>query len=214
MRPPISQLLDKTPWQGLLLDGLTLLFAWVAWEPAVQAVTPLLPWLFWLIPPMHMLGVWCGLTFGEREAPPKGWLWDALLTLKGLALVLAIGGFLWLFVPAAAIQNQTGHFPGSFVLQFFVMLFGGILVFGLRMEADQPMSKELSFLGVGSYLLFTELMLAACAESGVPGPMAAFALAMAYFPMRYALAMRPPFSLWELATASLAFISIVREFFI
>lgn len=215
MRPPIAQLLGKVPWEGFLLDGVSILLALVLWEPAVQALTPHLSWLFWLIAPLHILGVWAGLSFGHGEPPPSGGLWEKLRFFQVPATVLALGGFLWMFVPALTIEAQTGHFPRSFGLQFLLMLFGGILVFGTRLECDEPPPRLPAFLGVAAYLLYTELVFAACAETGaVSGGMAALALGMAYLPMRYCLAMRPPYSLWELFTAVLAFGLIVRDFFI
>ena len=196
---------------GLILLGLNQawLNAWVADHAmAVYAVMGLLQVValgcaFWGV------GTWL-------KGFPEHGLWRQVAGAYGLVLVLAVGGFAWLGLPALVMDTNAAWRASS--LQAFVVVFGSVLALGVlgerASEWPPPLrQRALTVLGIFIYLTVARSLLLFVARSGaVPGGVVLAATGLSYLPVRLILVLRPPWSLIEVATALGAYGMLMAEF--
>jgi hypothetical protein len=207
--------LKKFPFENILLDVVLTILAFLL-PDAVGFLTENLSIAIWFVAPLQLLALVCafqGRAAGLDELRESK-IRDGLKGFYTLNLILALGGFLWFFLIAAAVETQTGGYPyWAFRFAFFTVLFGGILAYGISLGNERDATRFLSVrlttaLVVFVYLYFTETLLqAAAAINHLPFFMIALVTLISYLPVRLALAFRPPFSYWDFFSA-LAFFGV------
>ncbi|MBI4630900.1 MAG: hypothetical protein HY740_04140 [Chloroflexi bacterium] len=207
--------IQRFPYEGIALDLIMIAFTQI--QPPLQMwVAQNLLWAFWLTGAVQCVGLACALRGqGSWDEEPRG-VMKFVVQFAPLFWILAAGGFMWLFLPALAIDTQIGWL--TFTVQFFIVLFGGVLAVGLSMESSgEPLTfkrRVLTALGTLIYLAFSEAVIAACAATGNVGAGEAFfALFISYLPIRMTLAIRPPWSFSEVVSAVAAFMYVAAYFF-
>jgi len=203
-------LIRKFPFENILLDAALLAAAFLL--PDINPyVAGNLTLAFWLAAPVQVIALFCA--FWNRDEFAKGrplpnWLSAAHI----LACVLAVGGFVWLYLVAFAVEKQAGVFPyWGFRFAFVIALFGGIIAYmtGRRMsdETDLPVwGRYLLVVPVFIYLCFTESLLEVSLAISTPGTLTVIVAAcISYLPVRLTLAFQPPFSYWDLTSAFVCF---------
>jgi len=207
--------IQRFPFEGVALD-LTMI-AFVQIQPSLQMwVAQNLLWAFWLTGGVQCVGLACALRGqGAWDEEPRG-VMKYVVQIAPLFWILAAGGFMWLFLPALAIDTPFAW--TTFTAQFFIALFGGVLVVGLSMGMGEESltfkRRVLTALGTLFYLAFSDAVIAACAASGKVGVGGALvALLISYLPIRMTLAIRPPWSFLEVVSAAAAFVYVADYFF-
>jgi len=207
--------IQRFPFEGVVLD--LIMIAFVQIQPSLQLwVAQNLIWAFWLTGAVQCVGLACALRGqGAWDEEPRG-VMKYVVQLAPLFWILAAGGFMWLFLPALAIDTPLAW--TTFTVQFFIVLFGGVLAVGLSMESGgEPLTfkrRILTAFGTLFYLAFSEAVIAACAATGKVGVGGALvALFISYLPIRMTLAIRPPWSLMEAVSAAVAFLYVAAYFF-
>ena len=204
--------LKRLPYENILLD-ISLVVVAFALPSSTNLISGNLTAAFWIAAPFQVLALFCA--FFGRDGDGQGprspdWLSIAYV----VNAIFAVGSFLWLFLVAFAVERQTGEFPyWGFRLAFLVALFGGILVFGLRlgMPDGDPVSLKVRYLMVAVifvFLTFTESLLEASINISSPGKLTVIvATCISYLPVRLAFAFQPPFSYWDLISAIVCFLA-------
>ena len=205
------------PIEGILLDLALLSLGF--WHSALAGWTAVNYRLaFGLIGPLQAVVVGFALyTVMQQPAVPErqSRLWETIQILMAFMGILAVGGFMWLYVPALALENAGGWV--LFMLNFFVVLFGSLLVYA-ALESNRP-AYTLRFRGATAvpiyfYLVMSEtLTITAVADYGIGKPAAFIGILLAYLPIRLILIWRPPHSLFELGSAAFAFFAFLNRFF-
>ena len=138
-------------------------------------------------------------------------------SIMGLIFVLAAGGFLWIFLPAVAMETPTMWTIAT--INIFVALFGGILGFVLPSEhGDNPklktFNKVIGLFIPAIYLSVTEILIYISAHTGNVDPgMAILAISISYLPIRFLMMIKPPNSIFELITATSVFSYFIYSLF-
>ncbi len=204
--------LKRFPFENILLDISLVAVAFLL-PDARDLVSQNLTTAFWLAAPFQVLALFCAY-FGRDGQSPGRRLPDWLSMAYMLNTILAVGSFLWLFLVAFAVEKQTGGFPyWGFRFAFFVALFGGILVFGIRLGMSDGgelslKARCLFVLVIFFFLTFTESLLEASIGISRPGIVTiVVAVCISYLPVRLALAFQPPFSYWDLTSAIVCFLA-------
>ncbi len=207
--------IQRFPFEGIVLDLIMVAFMQI--QPSLQMwVAQNLMLAFWLTGIVQCVGLVCALRGqGAWDEEPRG-VMKYVVQVAPLFWILAAGGFMWLFLPALAIDTGAGWL--TFTVQFFIVLFGGVLAVGLSMDSGERSltfkTRVLTALGTLIYLTFSEAVIAACAATGKVGAGGALiALFISYFPIRMTLAIRPPWSFLEVVSAAAAFIYSAAYFF-
>jgi len=198
------------PIENILLD--LLLVSAALWLPPANVFwTQHLTEALWIAAPLQVIALFCAFYGGRRTSGGRtlpAWF----LSIYFLNAILAVGGFIWLFLIASAIEKQTGGFPnGGVRFAFLTAVFGGLSAFGAA--ASRTASGEVSVarrhllaLGVFMYLRFTESVLGVSVGIANPGAATVVgATIISYLPVRLVLAFQPPFSYWDLASAIVCF---------
>lgn len=209
----------RFPWEDLLLDLLLILLVWTALDRVTGWMGDHL-FVAWLAAgPLHWLAMAAALA-GRRGAfasdSPKGLSpgGEKAAGLMGLALVLGMAGGLWLILPRTAAAAQR---PLSGLWNFFEIgvVMGTLFIFGLFLERPEFVSGRLpqgavrvgTAVLIGGYLFYSEALITTTMQltngEALWGGLAI--LALVFLPFRMMLLLRPPFSLWEMGTAVLAF---------
>lgn len=210
----------RFPWEDLLLDLLLVLLVWTALDEAVRWMGDHL-FIAWLAAgPLHWLAMAAALAgrrgpFGwDRGERPLSSGEEKATGLMGLVMVLGMAGGLWLIWPRMAVEAQR-PLSGWWNVYEIGVVFGTIFIFGLFLERPQLVPARLSHDAVrlgtaalmGGYLFYSEALIATTVQltngEALWGGLAI--LAMVFLPFRMMLLLRPPFSLWEMGTAVLAF---------
>jgi hypothetical protein len=151
--------LRRFPAEGVLLDAGLLLSLW---STAVSTWT-----INNYVTAFAIIGVLQALTVGPAIAglmsnppgPPEtaaDRLLEALSPVAVLMGILAAGGFMWLFIPAIAVG--TGPIWGVFMVNFFVVLFGSLLLFGVFSESkDNPLYKPVAGKNLSKIVQITQI---------------------------------------------------------
>lgn len=204
--------LKRFHFENILLDISLVAVAFLL-PDARDLVSQNLTTAFWLAAPFQVLALFCAY-FGRDGQSPGRRLPDWLSMAYMLNTILAVGSFLWLFLVAFAVEKQTGGFPyWGFRFAFFVALFGGILVFGIRLGMSDGgelslKARYLFVLVIFFFLTFTESLLEASIGISRPGIVTiVVAVCISYLPVRLALAFQPPFSYWDLTSAIVCFLA-------
>lgn len=204
--------LKRFPFENILLDISLVAVAFLL-PDARDLVSQNLTTAFWLAAPFQVLALFCAY-FGRDGQSPGRRLPDWLSMAYMLNTILAVGSFLWLFLVAFAVEKQTGGFPyWGFRFAFFVALFGGIFVFGIRLGMSDGgelslKARCLFVLVIFFFLTFTESLLEASIGISRPGIVTiVVAVCISYLPVRLALAFQPPFSYWDLTSAIVCFLA-------
>jgi hypothetical protein len=207
--------IQRFPFEGVALDLIMVAFMQI--QPALQMwVAQNLFLAFWLTGAAQCVGLACALRGqGSWDEEPRG-VMKFVVQFAPLFWILAAGGFMWLFLPALAIDTQAGWL--TFTVQFFIVLFGGVLAVGLSIESGGESltfkRRVLTALGTLIYLVFSESVIAASAATGNVGAGEAFfALFISYLPIRMTLAIRPPWNFAEVVSAVGAFLYVAAYFF-
>ena len=126
---------------------------------------------------------------------------DLFIGVYVLSMILTFVSFMWFYLPAMAIKEKTGVFPIAFMFNFFVSLFGGLLTYFIPEEhlkknyAENFEVRFLSAFGIFIYLFFTEHLLQVSVNIvNPPVSLTLMVMMIAYFPIRFWLAVREPFS--------------------
>ncbi len=173
---------------------------------------------FVAVGPLQVMGLTCAM-WGVQHGPgqfPEGRIWRFFSNLYGLILVLGVGSFMWLFLPAAAIDTKEGWNVFSFV--FLTVLFGSLLGYGLILGVNPPSPlpfrhRVVTALGVFAFLAVSNSLLGFAAGTGKQaGGLFLVAGGLSYLPFRLLLVLRPPWSLLELGTALGTFGFLVARF--
>ena len=201
--------IKKFPAENILLDVSLLIVAFLL-PSANWLLSHHLTAAFWIAAPVQVLALFCA--FYGRNAGGGRQLPDWLSSIYVVNIIFAVGGFLWLFFVAFAVDKQTGGFPyWGFRFGFFVALFGGIFAFGMGSQMsggqDLPITTRLLLvLAIFVYLSFTESLLEVSIGISNPGIFTIILITfMSYLPVRLALAFQPPFSYWDLGSAIVCF---------
>ena len=201
--------IKRFPAENILLDVSLLIVAFLL-PSANWLLSQHLTAAFWIAAPMQVIALFCA--FYGRNSGRGRKLPDWLSSIYIVNTIFAVGGFLWLFFVAFAVEKQTGGFPNwGFRFGFFVALFGGIFAFGAgsQMSGDGETSiatRVLLVLAVLIYLSFTESLLEISIGISNPGIFTIILVTfISYLPVRLALAFQPPFSYWDLTSAILCF---------
>ena len=198
------------PAENILLDVSLVIVAFLL-PSANWLLSQYLTAAFWIAAPVQVLALFCAF-YGGNGGRGGRKLPDWLSSIYIVNIIFAVGGFLWLFFVAFAVEKQTGGFPNwGFRFGFFVALFGGIFAFGMGslMGGDGEISittRLLLVLAVLIYLCFTESLLEISIRISHPGIFTIILITfMSYLPVRLALAFQPPFSYWDLTSAIVCF---------
>ena len=199
----------RFPAENILLDVSLLIVAFLL-PSANWLLSRYLTAAFWIAAPLQVVALFCAFYGGAGRGGRK--LPDWLSSIYIVNIIFAVGGFLWLFFVAFAVEKQTGGFPNwGFRFCFFVALFGGIFAFGMgsQMGGDGEMpitTRALLVLAILIYLSFTESLLEVSIGISKPGILTIILITfISYLPVRLALAFQPPFSYWDLTSAVVSF---------
>lgn len=210
----------RFPLEDVLLDLLLIVLVWTALDETIHWMGDHL-FVAWLgAGPLHWLAMAAALAgrrgpFGwDGEERPLSPGEEKATGLMGLVLVLGMAGGLWLIWPRMAVEAQR-PLPGLCNFYEIGVVFGTIFIFGLFLErpalltgrAPQGAVRLGTAVLIGGYLFYCEALIAATLPfAGGEALWAGLALlAMVFLPFRMMLLLRPPFSLWEMGTAVLAF---------
>ena len=135
-------------------------------------------------------------------------------SFMGLSLVLAAGGFLWMFLPAFAIDTPVMWTIAT--INIIIALFGGIL--GINMPKEHEGNPKLKIfhktIGIfipAIYLSISEILIFTSAQSEFVGTgVVILTVLISYFPIRFLMMLKPPFSILELISALSAFAYFVH----
>lgn len=200
----------KFPVENILLDACLLVIAFLVPNTNLLLSHNLVA-AFWIAAPLQVLALFCAFFgrdsySGGRDLPA----WLSSITI--LNMILAVGGFIWLYLAAFAVEHQTGGFPyWGFRFAFLMALFGGIsaVAFGSKLADEHEVHiavRYLLVLVVFIYLCFTESLLEVSIGIANPGSLTIIlATFISYLPVRLALAFQPPFSYWDLVSAIVCF---------
>jgi hypothetical protein len=211
--------LRQFPFENILLDVvLTLLF--FSLSSADGFFAGVLPYSLWILAPLQVVTLYFafeGKSDGVGELRP-GRLRNLLGMLASLNTILAVGGFLWLLYLAAAIDRLSGSYPyWQTRFAFIVALFGGILAYGISIDADVTESRKFSrrFLAAfvaGLYLFLTEAFIRfATSGGGRDLFLLLVVMFLSYVPVRLSLVFWAPFSIYDLLSAIFFFGVFVYE---
>lgn len=208
--------LHAFPVENIALDVIVVLLLSLR-PPLAGWVSKNLLLAFWFAAPVQVVGLACAMGGYRRHVWPQAvGLMRYADSLYPLAMLLSAGGFMWMFIPAFAID--TGAAWGAFTAQFFISVFGGVLAVGggglvFGAPGNWP-HRALTAVGGLAYLLFAESLLYTCAQTGrVSGGIAVLGLALSYLPIRMLFALRPPYRLIDVASALAAFGYVLSSFF-
>ena len=135
---------------------------------------------------------------------------------RNLFVILAFGGFIWLFLPAIAINNNALWIISS--LTAFFAFFGSLIGYKLTKDRednkDTFINKAIALIIPPIYLSISEILILSTSYSTGTGPgLAIFAIAISYLPIRILMVVSPPNSKIEWLTASLAFSFFIYSLF-
>jgi len=197
---------QRFPIEALTLDvGLVLLGLNQAWLDAWVAEHALAVYAAMGLLQVVALGcAFWGLGTWLKGFPEHG-LWRRVAGAYGLVLVLAVGGFSWLGLPALVMDTDAAW--RVFSLQAFVVVFGSVLALGVlgeRASEWPPPFHQRALTAVGIFIYLTvarSLLLFVARSNAVPWGVVLAATGLSYLPVRLILVLRPPWSLIEVATA-------------
>lgn len=196
--------LKKFPLENILVDVfLALCIFWIAPDFHIY-VEDNLSKVFWFAAPLQCLAIFCLSIVRSSERKPMfklKLLDDVFNMIYILCMILTFSSFLWFYLPALAIEEQTGVFPTAYLASAVISLFGGLLAYFIPQDYFKKDNSEnfelrlLSALGIFVYLFFTEHLLQVSVNIVKP-PVSLILMVMtiAYFPIRFWLAVREPFS--------------------
>ncbi|MCP4439184.1 MAG: hypothetical protein GY810_09600 [Aureispira sp.] len=200
----------QLPLQGLLIDSLLLLML-LALQQFDLWIETHVHIVYWGLGILQALALFFVISGGAMKDPkvPKGSLLEHLLILKTLMLLLAIGGFMWLFLPAL-MTNQWG----VFMLNFFVVLFGSLIAFAMgeeRAKKKQSLAFEMQgTIIISIYLLVSEAILYSAAHIyNIPLGVILLCLGLSYLPIRFLMIFKPPYHNIELLTSTTWFVYFI-----
>ncbi|MBN1251176.1 MAG: hypothetical protein JXR51_03815 [Bacteroidales bacterium] len=125
----------------------------------------------------------------------------------GLVFILSIGGFMWIFLAADAIDIPNAWTIA--LVNFFVVIFGAWVALGLAMENasnENFFNKYIVLIIPSLYLPVSEILMVISAKAEHIGPwVAIFVISISYLPIRLLYMIKPPNSKIEMLTAALAF---------
>ncbi len=196
--------LKRFPLENILVDVfLALCIFWIAPDFHIY-VEDNLSKVIWFAAPLQCLAIFCLSIVKSSEVKPmfKIKLLDDIFNgIYVLSMILTFGSFLWFYLPALAIEKQTGIFPNVFLFSFIISLFGGLLAYFIPQDYFKKDNSEnfeirlLSAFGIFVYLFFTEhLLQVSVSIVKPPVSMILMVMMIAYFPIRFWLAVRDPFS--------------------
>lgn len=160
-----------------------------------------------------MFAIVYGGLWSKSERPLDQWVDEKLGVLKVLLLILAAGGFMWLFIPAATLGLW-----GAFTINFFVTIFGSVGVMAFywdnQTSLQTPLFRILGIVAVLLYLVVSESLMIASALAGAQVGAIVMGLAFSYIPIRTLLLLRPPLNLLELVSAAASFAYFMVNLFV
>lgn len=216
---PFRSPFGQFPLEDILLDLLLIILVWTALDEATRWMGEHLFAAWVAAGPFHWLAMAAALAgrrgaFASDSSPERSPGEEKATGLMGLVLVLGMAGGLWLIWPRMAVEAQR-PLPGLCNFYEIGVVFGTIFIFGLFLErpalltgrAPQGAVRVGTALLIGGYLFYSEaLIMATLPFAGGEALWGGLALlAMVFLPFRMMLLLRPPFSLWEMGTAVLAF---------
>lgn len=193
---------------GVFLDGVLILFTYslahipAAWVPRVFLLC------FAAAAPLQALAL-CNMEMLPADFKP-GWL----RVLEVLVLILGVGGFVWLFVPALVLDSGLGW--KIMRVAFFVALFGGVAAVGLvdpmgdqrPAWLDAAVGRSVLRAGAVLYLCVSEFLLYQSAHyyrGNVALGVIVISVFMSYVPVRWLMVKKRPFCWIEVASSIAAF---------
>ena len=204
------------PWEGIVAD-LLLIQLWSWSLPRAVAWCQSSPHLaVWSVATLQAIAVgrMVALYLGTRGGPK---VLGPLEPLGGLAAVLSVGGFMWLFAAMFSSNVQWGFVTLRMPL---LMVFASLGSLAMNIGAVQsgagvrPLPTRIAdSVLVVAYLFLAEAFLFAMigtAGQVSRGPLI-LALVLCHVPIRMIFALVPPTSRYELLSASLAFILLLRS---
>lgn len=205
--------LNDFPWEGVLVDLLLIAF-WTWALPSASAWCTTFPHLaVWLVALIQavVVGRMAALYF---VAPPASTLLGWFAPLGALSAMLSVGGFIWLLGAMFSSQVHWGFFTQRMPL---LLVFASIASLGIHMGTAggtrKPYERALDAALVVIYLFAAEAFLFAMLDGAGPSHRRAMvvALVLCHLPMRIVFAAVPPTSRYELVSAGIAFVFLLRE---
>ncbi len=206
--------LEKFPLENILFDILLTLLLFFLPDQSVYLSNNLYP-ILWLIVPFHLAALFCAFYKTHEGTPPET---EAKPVRKWLGLVyffsliLAFGTNFWMLYLFKAVEKQHGDLSIWVErLVFIPLFFGGIAVFGLAMQLKPAkynalLIRVVTALTVFVYIFVSESLLQITFSILDSSAMTVLAVMIwSYLPIRLLLALRPPFSIYDLFSALLFF---------
>lgn len=199
---------------GVVMDLVLIAFAYSLAHIPDRVIPSAFVLCFAAAAPLQV-GALCNMELLPKDFKPS-WLppWETLI------LILAVGGFVWLFVPALVLDSRLGW--NIMRVAFFVALFGGVGTVALVGPlADEPpkwvhgvWAQRVLRIGAVGYLCVSEFLLYQTAHfypGKVGGGVIVITVIMSYAPVRWLMIRKRPFSLLEVASSVAAFVWFMHK---
>ena len=164
-------------------------------------------WIFWSIGILQTLMIYSIFIDQSKTGIDFDKLPDFVTAIYGLSMILGIGGFMWIFLPADALDIPNSMVIGS--VNIFVALIGSLLALGYAMEKEESSNffdKYIVLIIPAIYLSVSELLILMSSKAeNMPVGVVIFVIAISYLPIRILYMIKPPNSKIEMLTALSAF---------
>lgn len=202
--------LKKFPFENILFDILlSLLLFWLPDQS--RFLSGNLDVILWLVVPFHLAALFCALINTQEELPRDfvhGRFQKWLGVVYFFSLILTFGTNFWMLFLHQAVERQFGDLSiWSERLLFIPLFFGSVAVYGLALQLKPRKANTLIIRLITAFVVFVYI---AVSESLLQITFSILDASMltvlgvmiwSYLPIRLILALRPPFSLYDLLSA-------------